>query len=131
MQKLCTIVTLTIVLFLLGCGKSELANCQQENQTLQSSISLMQQEIAAAKSAVEKKDKTIEDLRAENLQMQTKAMEGIQTMMAKQDARDKEMKAKLATAEQQNKDLQQQIEQLKTQLQEAEQKQVPAEVPGA
>lgn len=126
MKKLCAFTVLTAMLFLLGCNNSELVNCQQENQSLQSNISLMQQELAAAKSAVEKKDKTIEDLRSENVQMQTKAMESIRTMMERQAAKDQEIKDKLAAAQQQNSELQKQLEQLKAELNQARQQPSPA-----
>ena len=107
---------LSSVLFLIGCENSELVNCQEENQAMLSNVSLLQQDLNAAKAAVEKKDKTIEDLQSENVQMQTKAMESIKTMMEKQAVKDQELKDKLAVATKQNTELKNQLEQTKAQL---------------
>lgn len=121
MKKAFSILAFFGLLFAVGCENPELMNCQQENQTLQSNVLLMQQELAATKAAVDKKDKTIEDLRSENVLMQTKAMESIRTMMEKQAAQDQELKEKLTAAQQQNKDLQQQLEKTKAEISQAQQ----------
>lgn len=115
MKTLCAVAVLSTML-LAGCGNSELKNCQQENQTLQSNVKLLQQELLAAKEAVSAKDKTIQDLQSENVQMQTKAMESIKTMMEKQAAKDQELKDKFAVAQKQAADLQMQLDQTKAQL---------------
>jgi chromosome segregation ATPase len=119
MKKVCAVAVLSSVLFLMGCGNSKLDKCRQEKESLQSNVSLLQQEALAAKEAVAKKDKTIEDLRSENTQMQTQAMESIKTMMEKQAAKDKEVKDKLTAAQQQIADLQKQLDQAKTERDQA------------
>jgi chromosome segregation ATPase len=105
MKKLFAVLMLSAVVLLAGCQNPELINCQEENQSLQASVSALQQDLNAAKEALTKKDKTIENLRSENVDMQNKAMESIKTMMERQAVKDQELKDKLASAQQQAKQL--------------------------
>jgi outer membrane murein-binding lipoprotein Lpp len=109
MKKLYAVAVLSAVVLLAGCQNPELVNCQQENQSLQASVSVLQQDLNAAKEALAKKDKVVENLRSENIDLQNKAMEGIKTMMERQAAKDQELKDKLAATQQQLKQLTEQL----------------------
>ncbi|MCE5187157.1 MAG: hypothetical protein LLF76_13635 [Planctomycetaceae bacterium] len=119
MKNVCVLAVLVGMIALAGCSNSKLTACQTENESLKGNVSVLQQELQSAKDAVGKKDKTIEDLKAENVQMQTKAMEGIKTMMERQSAKDQEVKDKLTAAQKENTNLRAQLEQAKTQLNQA------------
>lgn len=116
MKKLYAAAVLSAIVLLAGCQNPELVNCQEENQSLQASVSALQQDLNAAREAVAKKDKSIQDLRSENVDLQNKAMESIKTMMERQAAKDQELKDKLATTQQQLKQLTEQLAQTTQEL---------------
>jgi predicted RNase H-like nuclease (RuvC/YqgF family) len=109
MKKASILVVLIAAVCLVGCENKDLATCQQEKQTLQ-------QQIDQAQAAIAEKDKKMETMKAENTEMQTKAMESIKTMMEKQAAQDNKLKQKLIERAQQIKDLEEKVASLEKQI---------------
>lgn len=135
MKKTGVGVVLMAALFLVGCESKELVTCREDNQTLQAQAATLQQQLTQTKAAVQQKDADIAKIKAENVDMQNKAMESIMNMLKKEEDRSKKLQAsiaqkdeqvkaeaqKTAASEQTIKDLQQQIDALKADLVKANQ----------
>ncbi len=135
MKKAGVGIVLLTALFLVGCQNKELVKCRQDNQTLQSQTTALQQELTQSKAAVQQKDAEIAKIKAENVDMQNKAMESIMNMLKKEEERSKKLQAsiaqkdeqlkaesdKTAASEQKTNQLQKQIETLKADLAKANQ----------
>jgi len=77
-------------------------HCRQLNDT--------QAQVQAANATITEKETQIENLKAENVEMQNTAMQSITTMMQKQAAADEKLKKQLADSQKQVKELKQKIE---------------------
>ncbi|MBC8377975.1 MAG: hypothetical protein H8E62_02250 [Planctomycetes bacterium] len=88
---------------LAGCQDTQLINCQQENQALQTQLD-------QAKATATAKDKKIEDLEGEIQTVNQKALESIRTILEKQNAKDVELKNKLKIKEAEAAELQQKLD---------------------
>ena len=109
MKTLSLLTVLAISICLIGCENTELINCQQEKDLLQSQLDQTNATIA-------QKDSQIEALKAENTEVQKKAMEAVSTMMTKQAAKDKELKNNLDAKCQQVKELETKVAALEKQI---------------
>ena len=109
MKTLCLIAVLMGAVCLVGCEDPELVTCQQEKATLQS-------ELEQANAAISEKDAQIKKMKTENTEMQTQAMESIQTMMTKQAEKDNQIKAKIVEKTKQIKDLEAKVAMLETEV---------------
>ncbi|MHC5082470.1 MAG: hypothetical protein ACYTET_00825 [Planctomycetota bacterium] len=134
MKKLSMLVLAGIVCCLIGCENAELVTCQEDNQTLQAEVDDLQVKLDKANDGIIKKNEKIEKMKADNVEMQTKAMQGIQSMMMKQGERDiqnknqiKELQTNNEELQKQNKMLQKQIGTLKAELNEAKEAATAAE----
>ncbi|MHC4882128.1 MAG: hypothetical protein ACYTFX_02600 [Planctomycetota bacterium] len=111
MKTVSLLAVLMIAICLVGCENAELVTCQQEKDTLGG-------QLEQANAAVAEKDNHIAALKAENTEMQTKAMQSISMMMTKQAEKDKQLKAEIVEKSQQIKNLKAQIAALKEQIAE-------------
>ena len=113
MKKISLFVMLAAVALLAGCQdtqrEAEIATCQQEKMDLQGQ--LMQ-----ANATIRQKDQKVEELEGKNWELNQKALEGIRTMMEKQNAKDIELKNKLKAKEAEAATLQQKVNTLQEQL---------------
>ena len=123
------------VILLAGCESQELVTCRQDNQLLVQQTETLQQQLNQSNAENLRKDNDIERIKSENVEMQNKALEGIMTMLRKEeerrkslqtavDQKDEQLKAatdKSAASEQLAKRLQQQVETLKADLAKANQ----------
>lgn len=117
---------LMAAMLLVGCANKELVTCQENNKALQ-------QELSQATATLQQKDASIAKIKAENVDMQNKAMESIASMLKKEEDRSKKLQASIAekdgllkaetekatVSEQTVKQMQQQIETLKAELDNA------------
>ena len=95
-MKIAGLLTVMVVaVCLVGCENAELVTCQQEKTVLQGQL--------------DQANNQIEALKAENVEMQTKAMESITTMMQKQAKKDEELKKNLADAKAELKNVKDQL----------------------
>jgi len=94
---------MVVAMSLVGCENSELISCQQEQQVLTMQTNALEQQLEQAKSAITERDGQIEQLKIENTNIQTKAMESISTMMQKQAAADEKLKKELSDAQEELK----------------------------
>ncbi|OQY05433.1 MAG: hypothetical protein B6I25_05645 [Planctomycetales bacterium 4572_13] len=104
-------VVLAITVCLVGCENAELVNCQQEKD-------LLQGQLDQVNTAITEKDTTIEALKTENTEIQTKAMESITTIMTKQAAKDSQLKQDLAEKAAQVQELEVKVAALEAQIAE-------------
>ena len=118
MKHVLAVMVVAALVALAGCENTQLMECQGQNAALQA-------QVETANAAVAEKEKQIEKLQAENVDMQNTAMQSITTMMTKQAEKDKQIKDQLAQSQQQVKDLKQQnrvqqqrIEELEKQIAE-------------
>ncbi|MEN8128055.1 MAG: hypothetical protein ABFR90_09665 [Planctomycetota bacterium] len=102
MKTVSLLSVLMIAVCLVGCQDSELATCQQEREALQEQVT--------------EKDNQISTLKAENVEIQTKAMESIATIMQKQAKRNDQLKDSIAEKIQQVKDLEEKVASLEIEL---------------
>ncbi|MHC5088763.1 MAG: hypothetical protein ACYSOP_02150 [Planctomycetota bacterium] len=109
MKTLSLLVALMCTVCLIGCEDPELVTCQQENQALQS-------QLEQANTTVAEKDAQIEEMKSENIEIQTKAMESIQTVMAKQAEKDNKIKQKIVERARENQILKEKVASLKAQI---------------
>ena len=90
--------TATIVL-LTGCESQELVTCRQDKETLLNKTTALQQELDQAVAALQQKDAEIVKIKAQNIDMQNKAMESIMTMLKKEEDRSRTLQAVIAEKE--------------------------------
>ena len=109
MKSLSLLAVLMCAVCLVGCEDPELVTCQQEKAALQDQLD-------QASSAIDDKDAEIEKMKEENTNLQTKAMESIQTMMTKQAERDNQIKQKIVESARENKILKEKVASLKAQI---------------
>ena len=88
MKTVSLFAVLMIAVCLIGCENAELVTCQQDKD-------LLQNQMDQANATITEKDGQIEALKAENTEMQTKAMESISKMMTKQAEKDKQLQQKI------------------------------------
>lgn len=123
------------VVLLAGCESQELVTCRQDNQLLVQQTETLQQQLNQSNAEIQQKDSEIERIKSDNVEMQNKALEGIMTMLRKEeerrknlqvtvDQKDQQLKAeinKVAASEQTVKQLQRQVETLRSDLTNANQ----------
>ena len=109
MKTVSLFAVLAITIFLVGCENAELVTCQQEKD-------LMQGQLDTANTTIGEKDGQLEALKIENTEIQTKAMESIQTMMTKQAERDNQIKQKLVERAKQIQTLKEKVASLEAQI---------------
>lgn len=113
MKRLSVMLVTIVVLFLAGCQDTAMLDCHDQNIALQVTINDLQAQLAQAQKDVNTKQTRIENLRAENIDMQTYAMESIATMLQRLSAADEKMKSQLAESRKQVKELQGLVESMK------------------
>jgi SMC interacting uncharacterized protein involved in chromosome segregation len=111
MKTVSLLAALMLVICLVGCENAELVTCQQEKDVLGD-------QLEQANAAVAEKDNQIAGLKAENTEMQTKAMQSISMMMTKQAEKDKQLKAEIVEKTRQIKALKAKIAALEEQMAE-------------
>ena len=105
---------LMVALGLVGCENSELITCQQQKQVLETRTDDLKKQLDQAKSAITERDKQIEALQTENVEIQNKAMESITTMMQKQAAADEKVKKQLADTKEELTEVKSKLSEQKT-----------------
>ena len=93
----------------IGCENSELIDCQQDREVLEGQLD-------EANAAVAKKDAEIEKLQADNLEAQTKAMEGISSIITKEQAQKEELKSKMIEKAEEAQALKEKVAALEAQI---------------
>jgi outer membrane murein-binding lipoprotein Lpp len=109
MKTVSLFAVLVVAVCLIGCENAELVTCQQEKDTLQSQVD-------QANAAVTAKETQIETLKTENTEMQTKAMEGISTIIKKQAEKEEQLSQKFIEKAQEVQDLKVKIAALEAQI---------------
>ncbi len=106
MKKVSLLGILAVVILMAGCGEDpKLTTCQQENTDLQAKL-------AKAASTIEQNELMIDKLKAENTEVQKKALESIRTIMEKQNAVTVEKNNKLKAEQEKTKELEKKIMEL-------------------
>jgi chromosome segregation ATPase len=116
MKTLSLLGAVVLAALLAGCENPELVACQEEKQVLQTRNDGIQQQLDEANAVITQKDEQIKKLKIENTEMQTKAMESIQTMLQKQAAADEKLKKQLAEKDEQIKQLKNKVAELESQV---------------
>ncbi|RKY05035.1 MAG: hypothetical protein DRP56_09370 [Planctomycetota bacterium] len=111
MKTVSLFAVLAIAVCLIGCEDPKLVTCQQEKDALQGQLD-------QANATITEKDTNIEALKAENTEIQTKAMESITTIMTKQAAKDSQLKEDLAEKTVQVQELEVKVAALEAQIAE-------------
>ena len=88
---------------LTGCESKELVTCRQDNEILQSQAAAIQQELEQTRMALQRKDAEVARIKADNADMQQKAMESIMTMLKKEEERTKTLQTSIALKDEQLK----------------------------
>lgn len=102
MKYLKMFLVVIVMMAFIGCENAELIDCQQENDSLMAANNNLQQQVERGKQALVKQKKDSEA-------MQTRAMQGITTMLTKQEQIANKFKAQTATAKKEANALRKQL----------------------
>ena len=112
MKTVSLFAVLAISVCLIGCENAELKTCQQDKD-------LLQGQLDTANTTIGEKDGQIETLETKNTEIQTQAMQSIQTMLTKQAENDNKLKLKLVERAKQVNDLEIKVAALEAKIAEA------------
>lgn len=102
MKYLKMFLIVIVMMAFIGCENAELIDCQQENDSLMAANNNLQRDVERGKQALAKQ-------KTDSEAMQTRAMQGITTMLTKQEKKTKELKAQTATAKKESEALRKQL----------------------
>lgn len=107
MKKTALLSVLVTIALLAGCGgeNPKLVTCQQEKADLQAQLQQANEAVQQKEAALAKQQATIDELKAENTEVQKKALDSIRTIMQKENAAKVDLKKQLNAAKQKVKEL--------------------------
>jgi len=102
MKYLKMFLIVIVMMAFIGCENAELIDCQQENNSLMAANNNLQRDVEQGKQALAKQ-------KTDSEAMQTRAMQGITTMLTKQEKKTNELKVQVATAKKESEALRKQL----------------------
>jgi chromosome segregation ATPase len=109
MKTLNLLLALLLAVCVVGCENSELIDCQQDRESLEGQLD-------EANAAVAEKETKIEKLKADNLEAQSKAMEGISAIITKEQAQKEKLNEQLGEKNQEIQTLKEKVVALQAQI---------------